>query len=93
MTVPIEIRRRTPPDDRPQGGVVTNQPQHVIAVVCRNYTQFRNWCYDNHRNPRDPSLRLVTEEHHVRGCWFDDVILVDGRQALMAVAQTRLRRG
>jgi hypothetical protein len=64
----------------------------LTAVVCRTYQQFRAWCYDNNRNPRDPSLRLVMEEQHARGCWFDDVVLIDGRPGLMEMTQTRIRR-
>jgi hypothetical protein len=66
--------------------------QPLTAIVCRGHNQFRRWCIDNRRNPRDPSLRLVLEEHHARGCWFDDVILIDGSPSLKAVAQSRLRR-
>ena len=67
-------------------------PQPLTAVVCRNHAQFRAWCYDNDRNPRDPSLQLVLEEQHARGRWFDDVILIDGPTSLMAMAETRLRK-
>ncbi len=64
----------------------------LTAVVCRTYTQYRNWCADNGRNPRDPTLRLVTEERHVRGYLFDDVIVIDGPWHLRDTARTRLRR-
>jgi hypothetical protein len=66
--------------------------QPLTAVVCRNHGQFRDWCIDNGRNPRDPSLRPVLEEHHARGHVFDEVILIDGPASLMAVAEARLRR-
>ena len=70
---------------------MAEQPQ-LTAIVCRSHRQFRNWCYDNDRNPRDPSLRLILEERHARGCWFDEVILIDGPDSLMAAAESRVRR-
>lgn len=66
--------------------------QHLTAVVCRNHQQFRAWCYDNDRDPRDPSLCPVTEEQHARGRWFDNVVLIDGPSSLMEATQTRLRK-
>jgi hypothetical protein len=64
----------------------------LTAVVCATYTQFRSWCIDNDRSPRDPSLRMVLEESHARGCWFDRVVEVDQREpGLFAIARTRLR--
>lgn len=64
----------------------------LTAVVCATYQQFRDWCYDEDRNPRDRSLRCVTELHHARGCWFDRVIGLGERSpGLIAATRSRLR--
>ena len=65
----------------------------LVAVTCSTHQQFRDWCYDNNLNPRDPSLRPVLREEDVRGCYFDRIILVGGSWELMAVAESRLRPG
>jgi hypothetical protein len=68
------------------------EPRTLTAVVCATHQQFRNWCIDNDRSPRDPSLRLVTELHHARGCQFDKVIGLGQREpGLIAATYTRLR--
>jgi hypothetical protein len=62
----------------------------VTAVVCRGLTQFRDWCRDKGRDPRDPTLRMVTDERHVRGYVFADVIAVGGPWHLREAARCRV---
>lgn len=70
------------------------EPPSRTAVVCENYQQFRNWCRENDRDPRDPSLRFLAPglEDKVQGYIFDDVIEI-GRPPgrLLLAARLRLR--
>jgi len=69
-----------------------DRPPSLTAVVCATREQFRRWCIDNDRNPRDPSLQLVMRLDHARGCWFDNVIGVGERErGLIAATYPRLR--
>jgi hypothetical protein len=64
----------------------------LTAVVCATYQQFRNWCIENDRDPRDPSLHLVTVLRHAHGFRFDKVVAVDQREpGLIAATRSRLR--
>lgn len=70
------------------------EPPRLTAVVCGFYQQFINWCHDNGRNPRDPSLRLVLPggEHKVQGYLFDDMVVVgEPPWHLRNAARARLR--
>lgn len=64
----------------------------LTAVICRSPQQFRDWCREQGLNPRDPSLRCITEWHQARGCWFDDIVqLYDGDPQLIHVVRSRVR--
>lgn len=64
----------------------------LTAVVCARYSQFEDWCRENGRNPRDPSLKMVMEIHHVQGCEFDSVVDLGGRPGIAACAESRVRK-
>lgn len=45
------------------------------VVLAGSYQQFRAWCLDNDRNPRDPSLIYASGMHRIRGLRdFDYVV-------------------
>lgn len=72
--------------------ILGERPPRRTAVVCSSRQQFLDWCRDESHNPRDPSLILVTEFHHARGNWFDQVIEVGQRRpGLFADTRSRLR--
>lgn len=79
-------------EQRAMVGLGCDRARGRTAVVCASRQQFLAWCLDHDRDPRDPSLVLVTEERHVRGNWFDQVIEVgQGRPGLFADTRSRLR--
>ena len=66
-------------------------PQNLTGIVVDTYEQFRRWCYDNNRNPRDPSLRMIQDVRHAQGYWFDQIIELGGNSYLLSLAKSRHR--
>jgi len=69
------------------------------VIVAGDHWQFRAWCHDNQRDPRDPDLIEISSLHHidrVRGCYIADYVTTGrwGHLAnLLPTIQSRLARG